>query len=215
MNEITGSFINPFKLHHSKKKERRIRFTRLENICSTSSWKLSRSDLPCSLRERMCPFLPSRSLFSEPISNGANSKTIVSRKKIILELSCFEIHWSTPFLHRNRPKNRLELLQPLQFYSTNPFPRDFKRRLRFILYNFFLTLFNFWEIFPLRKWRSGEMKSSRNSEINLKKIVRKLYSEHFYASLTMLERIRYLSCSLWRSFTWKETHRGFRHDDTY
>lgn len=128
----------------------------------------------------MCPFLPSRSLFSEPISDGANSKTIVSRKKIILELSCFEIHWSTPFLHRNRPKNRLELLQPLQFYSTNPFPRDLKRRLRFILYNFFLTLFNFWEIFPLRKIRrSGEMKSSRNSEISLKKIVRELYFRAF------------------------------------
>lgn len=159
MNEITGSFINPFKLHHSKKKERRIRFTRLENICSTSSWKLSRSDFPCSLRERMCPFLPSRSLFSEPISDGANSKTIVSRKKIILELSCFEIHWSTPFLHRNR----LELLQPLQFYFTNPFPRDFKRRLRFILYNFFLTLFNFWEIFPLGK--SGDLERWNRTEI--------------------------------------------------
>lgn len=131
------------------------------------------------------PVLPSRSLFNEPISDGANSKTIVSRKKIILELCAFrdhEIQRSNAIPHfcieigRGIGSNS----QPLTilFHSTYPLKEEILKE-RFV--SFFLTLFNFWEIFPFSEnveiWRDDIL--SRNSEISLKNIV----------------QIRYLCCS--------------------
>lgn len=115
------------------------------------------------------PVLPSRSLFNEPISDGANSKTIVSRKKNnfrALRVSRSRdptIQRHTPFLHRNRPRNRLELATPynfIPFYVSREMLKE-----RFV--SFFLTLFNFWEIFPFSEnveiWRDDILSRKINS----------------------------------------------------
>lgn len=138
------------------------------------------------------PVLPSRSLFNEPISDGANSKTIVSRKKIILELCAFRDHE----IQRSNaiPHFCIEIgrgigshSQPLTILFHSTYPRNLLKEC-FIFFNFVQFLRNF-SIFG----KCGDLE--------------RWYIEQ--KNKFVLKGIRYLPCS----FNWKEWH--FRHDDTY
>lgn len=166
------------------------------------------------------PVLPSRSLFNEPISDGANSKTIVSRKKIILELCAFrdhEIQRSNAIPHfcieigRGIGSNS----QPLTilFHSTYPLKEEILKE-RFV--SFFLTLFNFWEIFPFSEnveiWRDDILSRKINScskEYDTF-LVRSTEKSDTFVTMTRIRRILSQNGLGWETATsvigyWKRT----------
>lgn len=118
MNGINTLVLSLILLNSIQRKKRNT-FTRLGNICSRSSWKLCRSDLPCA-REcaRECQVDPYSASLS-PMARQFQDDRL--EKKIILELSRDPI----PLLPE---KSHLKLATPYNFIPQIhcTFPRDVK-----------------------------------------------------------------------------------------
>lgn len=108
MNGINTLVLSLILLNSIQRKKRNT-FTRLGNICSRSSWKLCRSDLPCA---RECARSAKSILIQRAYLRWREFQDDRLEKKIILELSlsCFEIQ--SHYCVQVAPKNLASNSQP-------------------------------------------------------------------------------------------------------